>query len=54
MYLYIYIYIYIYTYLRCESVKCISYIGTSALPDISALALGHHAYVSGKALVPGI
>ena len=26
--------------------------GTHALPDIYALALGHHAYISGKALLP--
>ena len=27
-------------------------IGTRALPDMYALALGHHAYISGNALVP--
>ena len=27
-------------------------IGTGALPDMYALALGHHAYISGNALVP--
>ena len=27
-------------------------IGTRALPDMYALALGHRAYISGNALVP--
>ena len=41
-----------YTATTPEVLHISSNIGTCALTDMSALALGHRAYISGNALIP--